>query len=681
MRFITLLLASLSLMVFVGCSGGVEGAGPQDSNNSSTGTDDPTPDDPKDPVEPPVVEPPTPPISTVPGKPGDKVAQSAGSPEATYPAVGSVTSFVRNPLVEPNTDIYAPIIAIVSNPAPYVGQTSGTIQLWAADDVGGIGVKSLQCSIDGGAYGDCTTQVAMTNLSEGNHKIEAIAEDYDGNKSGVVSYVFYVDTTPPTIAITQAPAMVTNNNDSAFTFVAQDAGSGIASYQCRIDSGALANCADEKLYENLADGNHAVYVRATDSVGNKSPVLVHTWIIDTKGPVVQFTNSPAQVSYIENGAPTVRFVAADEISPQGIMNTCTLNGVTVACASAQSITLPNVQGPYTFVVTSVDKLGNSTTASVQWQVLKLTSDKTTLATVDKDRPVDILFVVDNSGSMAYERSNLAERINGMIAKIAGLDWQIAVTSTDSTTNDAKSNGQLIEMIGMPGVHILNSTMNVTTAQTVFGNTVQNFAAGSGNEEGIYSSKRVIDRYIANQAVHRQFIRDGADLSIVVLTDEDEASTGDNVRITPQGFVDFVNTTFNGQKNMVFHSIISRPGDQACLDGEGEYAGDVYDALSRLTGYGEVGGAIIGSVCAPNYTNQLADIGQSVKDMQNSIKLDCSPHDQNNDGTPEVVISYRANSSAAYTVFSATRNFNGDMITFPALLPIGDYKVDYKCRIN
>lgn len=681
MQTTTLLLVGFGLAMLVGCSGGgMKSGSVQNSDNSTAGTEGPKPvGEPKDPVVNPPKEPP--PISTVPGNPGDKVAVSEGAQGANYPSVGTPVSFARNPLVEPNTDIIPPIIAIVANPNPYIGQPSGTIQLWAADDIGGIGVKSLQCSIDGGAYGDCTTQVAMTNLIEGNHSIKAIAEDYDGNKSGEVSYVFYVDMTPPTVAIATMPPLATNNPNAAFQFQGQDAGSGVAAYQCRIDTGTLGNCSDSKVFENLADGAHAVYVRATDSVGNKSTTEVYRWIVDTKPPVVQYTNAPAQVSYIENGAPVVRFVVADETSPEGVMTTCSLNGSAVSCASAQNMTLPNTQGNYTFTVTSKDKLGNTTVSSVQWQVLKLTSEHTKTVTVNKDRAVDILFVVDNSGSMAFERSGLAQRIDGMLSKIAGLDWQIAVTSTDSTSNNAVSNGQLIEMIGMPGVHILDSKMNLANAQSVFGNTVQNFASGSGNEEGIYSAKRVIDRWIANQAVHRSFLRDDADLSIVVLTDEDEASTGSNIRITPQGFVDFVKTTFQGQKNMVFHSIITRPGDQACLNGEGESYGNTYDQLSRLTGYGEVGGAIIGSVCATNYTDQLADIGQSVKDLQNSISLDCAPFDANNDGTPDVVVSYRADSNAVYTVYNGARQFQGKLMSFTNLLPIGDYKVDYKCKIN
>ena len=49
------------------------------------------------------------------------------------------------------------------------------------------------------------------------------------------------------------------------------------------------------------------------------------------------------------------------------------------------------------------------------------------------RDVDILFVVDNSGSMAPVQQSLASGIGGMVAALdaAGIDYRIAVTTTDS----------------------------------------------------------------------------------------------------------------------------------------------------------------------------------------------------------------------------------------------------------
>ncbi len=669
----------LSFFLFVGCLGGGEEAAPQNANDnaasgSQTPTDNPTVTEPTNPPPPEPTEPTT--------SPGDKVEVSAGTQGATYPAIGSNINYDVNPTVEPNTDINAPIIALISHPSPYIPQATGSITLWAADDVNGIGLKEIECSIDGGNYNQCDNQVIMDNLSDGLHTIEARAVDYDGNQSGVVSYAFYVDTTAPVVSIVNQPTPSTNQPTAQFEFQAQDAGSGISTYQCRIDSSQYENCESSEIFSNLADGAHTVTVRAVDNVGNLSQPTSYQWVVDTQGPQIQFVTRPPAIVYIETDQPMINFTVSDLLSPNGITTRCTLNGVARACAAGQTISIPTASPTsYTFTVIATDQAGNSSTSTVNWQSVFLAENRSTTISVGDDRPVDILFVVDNSGSMNFERSNLAQRIDGMISQIAGLDWQIAITSTDATNNNERSNGQLIPLMGLTGEYILDSNMDVNVAQSIFGNTVQNFAGGSGNEEGIYSAKRVIDRYIAGQGAHREFIRNGSDLSIVVLSDEDEASNGQNIRITPQNFVNFVDTTFNGTKNMVFHSIIVRPGDSACLQGEGAFYGNTYDQLSRLTGFGQTGGAIIGSVCNADYTSQLRDIGQSVKDLKNSIRLECPPYDANGDGRPDVVVSYRATPTAAYTIYTAPHQVQGDLVTFTDLLPKGDFKADYQCRIN
>ncbi|MCB0370011.1 MAG: hypothetical protein KDD45_11450, partial [Bdellovibrionales bacterium] len=46
--------------------------------------------------------------------------------------------------------------------------------------------------------------------------------------------------------------------------------------------------------------------------------------------------------------------------------------------------------------------------------------------------VDILIVIDNSGSMSYEQSEMAKRFSGFVESLNGLDWQLGITTTDVT---------------------------------------------------------------------------------------------------------------------------------------------------------------------------------------------------------------------------------------------------------
>ena len=678
-----LLIALIFCGLLVGCKGGEkasETAANGDNNANQVG--DPNPTVPNPTPNPTPTPQPQPPVITA--SPGEIVSASDPDPDpmATYPPSSDPVVFAPSFDAEPNTDYIVPIISITAYPNAYTPNDGGTIQLWAADNNGGSGLKFIECSVDKGAYADCGTQLDLSNLSEGIHLIEARANDWDENQSTVVSYAFYVDQTPPVVMIENKPMPTTTSQDATFQFAAQDEGSGVDRYVCRKNGEILRTCNSTEAYSDLPEGPHSLVVSAVDSVGNVSENASYKWTVDMSPPVISWQTQPNAQIYTGMDA-MLNFKVTDTYSPNNIAVVCTLNGVAMACAAGQTYSVPApVEGNWSFSVTATDEVGNAASSSISWAAVKMAEDRSTSIMVGDDRPVDILFVVDNSGSMDFERSNLAQRIDGMITMIDGLDWQIAVTSTDSQNTDAKSDGRLLELLGLPGEYILDSNMDVTVAQSVFGDTIQNFGNGSGTEEGIYSSKRVIDRFLAGEAPHTDFLRNGADLSIVVLSDEDEASTGgSNVRITPQEFVNFVDTSFNSTKNMVFHSIIAKPGDTDCLNGEGANAGDEYDALSRLTGFGETGGAIIGSVCETDYANQLKDIGQSVKDLQNSIKLQCNPFDADSDGTPDVQVYYRLDSNANYVLYNGTRSFNNDRVIFDDLLPPGDYKVDYQCRIN
>ena len=682
MRVQSLVLA-ICVSLLTGCLGGGGSAneGSSETPNTPSNTDQPTANDTTTPTDSNNNNNSGGNNSNTPN-PGDIVSQSDPFPGVQYPDNSQPVVFAQDFQLEPGSDGILPIIELVNYPSSYTANNAGTIQLWAADDINGSGLKQIECSVDGSSFADCGTQLDLTNLSEGIHYLSARAEDWDGNQSTEVSYAFYVDQTPPTVNFVNSPTAISTSTDANFEFSAQDDGSGVSGYYCRTENTTLASCNSNETLQNLPEGQNTVYVQAEDNVGNRSPAQQYQWIIDNSAPVIQVNQQPGSTIYTGSNA-LINFTVSDVYSPNGIVLACRLNGTAIPCNNNMDISIPApMEASFSFEIMATDIAGNSATQMINWQALLIAEDRMTNVTVEDQRPVDILFVVDNSGSMNFERSNLAQRIDGMINVINGLDWQIAVISTDSSGTGANKDGNLIEMRGLPGQYILDSNMNQATAQNIFGDTVQNFPGGSGTEEGIYSSKRVIDKYLNGEVNHTNFIRNGADLSIVVLSDEDEASNGgSNARITPQQFVNFVDSSFNGQKNMVFHSIITRPGDSTCLSGEGAAYGDEYDALSRLTGFGQPGGAIIGSVCNQDYTSQLRDIGQSVKDLRNSIQLQCAPFDSDNNGTPDVTVYYRADSGSAYQVYNGARSFNNNRVIFTDLLPPGDYRVDYQCRIN
>ncbi|MCO5114537.1 MAG: VWA domain-containing protein [Bdellovibrionaceae bacterium] len=159
--------------------------------------------------------------------------------------------------------------------------------------------------------------------------------------------------------------------------------------------------------------------------------------------------------------------------------------------------------------------------------------------------VDILFVVDNSGSMYVEQTKMAAAFPTLVhgLDIAGLDYRIGITTTDVTSslNPQKSlgglekgalqDGRLIKF-GNGKLYLDNTDYDNGNIQGLFASRIQRQetldceAAGfveskcpSGDERGIYAALKTVDR---NEG---KFFRTGSHIAFIFLTDEDVRGKG------------------------------------------------------------------------------------------------------------------------------------------------------------
>lgn len=273
--------------------------------------------------------------------------------------------------------------------------------------------------------------------------------------------------------------------------------------------------------------------------------------------------------------------------------------------------------------------------------------------------IDILFVVDNSGSMAYEQRNMASRLSDFISIVSGLDWQIAVTTTDAS-NNTYGDGRLVNLSGQTDSYILNSSMDENSAQQILGNTIQRSEVGGSSEQGIYATRRAIERSIASDNPKNRLVRSDAALAVVLISDEDESRA--EAKNSPKNLISYIDQQYSSRKSFTFHSIISRPGDMNCLRGEGKTEGHRYHEISKLTG------GIIGDVCAADYSSQIKGIAEGIKKSAQSIALSCTPLQSVN--TP-IVVTQNNQPVQNFTI-------NGKNLEFTSEMPVGDYDVSYYC---
>jgi len=162
--------------------------------------------------------------------------------------------------------------------------------------------------------------------------------------------------------------------------------------------------------------------------------------------------------------------------------------------------------------------------------------------------MDILFVIDDSGSMEEEQANLASNFPGFITAIEGwmnddgaaIDYRIGVTTTgrDVTTvisfgasfplppmmiSETGDNGQLRQECGMTRRWMERSDGDVATT---FPCVAMVGTSGPGVEMPLLATEMaLVDR--VSDGVNTGFIREDALLAIVVITDEDDCSRRDD----------------------------------------------------------------------------------------------------------------------------------------------------------
>lgn len=175
-------------------------------------------------------------------------------------------------------------------------------------------------------------------------------------------------------------------------------------------------------------------------------------------------------------------------------------------------------------------------------------------------PADILFVIDNSGSMAEEQANLARNFEFFINQIAGsgLDYRIALVSTDLTSNSGnppqpvEREGQVLFTFdrSSPYMNLVSSDVSAcapvadgtlhacfrgpdATRRVIDSNVLDRDAqiaafvdnvnvgtCGSGTEQGLAAAIRALEE-TGPGGCNEGFLRPDANLVIIFVSDEED----------------------------------------------------------------------------------------------------------------------------------------------------------------
>lgn len=297
--------------------------------------------------------------------------------------------------------------------------------------------------------------------------------------------------------------------------------------------------------------------------------------------------------------------------------------------------------------------------------------------------IDIIWMVDDSGTMANHQSNLATNfnqfINGFVNK--GFDYHMVVASTDSWVREYNYNagtcysnpnptqnpntmyrssadcqntlasfGMLTwfrdgdiygEIGGAPGprsgVYLLTSIMNPTTVMNTFATNVRTGTRGDGVAEAGFQSLRSVLRRNADgsigyggesHTVLNSFRRNDAFLAVIIISDEEDQSrkqdgtTYSNTQQYVDGFTTFMDGyTGSVPGNRIYNiSSIVLEDINNCPYGLNPQASQG----DRYVAISNASNGVVGNICSTDFSQQLSAISDRIITLSTRFQFSREP---------------------------------------------------------
>ncbi len=304
-----------------------------------------------------------------------------------------------------------------------------------------------------------------------------------------------------------------------------------------------------------------------------------------------------------------------------------------------------------------------------------TISKTKSVTVPSDEnKLDILLVIDDSSSMEADSAKLASRMSTFVNQLqnVNVDWRMCITSSDTYFYE----GRPIQWSKTSTRYLSKDTKTIDNESgqlnSIFQQTVWDIfhinGTGSNDERGV---RAAILSLLLNPTY--PCYRTGAAIAVIVISDEDERSTGGSsaysstqvkqltIEDFPATYVNYVKATFGANKRMATNAIVVK--DETCrqqqnAEGSPSFIGTKYIELANYTN------GTTGSICDNNYSSNLSYFKEAILHNLSSVELECIPYGAANVSIPN---------GYTYTI-------TGKEVTFtPALSGGTTVTINYQCK--
>jgi hypothetical protein len=203
------------------------------------------------------------------------------------------------------------------------------------------------------------------------------------------------------------------------------------------------------------------------------------------------------------------------------------------------------------------------------------------------KPLDILVVIDNSGSMQEEQINLSQRLLPLLSYVNESDWRIGVVTTDP------AGGCLRRLI----------KKGDADASTVFSQAVTAGTSGDGNERGVLQAVNAL------KCVQNPWIRAVSSLAILFVSDEDNCSDGSgcgNAAFARKEYLeDYLNQIRVPGVNAKVYGLFWHPSQSPSACSTAMNKANIYASLVADTA------GTWGSICDADYSTTLSVMSQNI----------------------------------------------------------------------
>lgn len=250
--------------------------------------------------------------------------------------------------------------------------------------------------------------------------------------------------------------------------------------------------------------------------------------------------------------------------------------------------------------------------------------------------LDLLIVVDNSGSMKQEQEKVSTKLADILEYVKDSDWRIGIVTTDPANGCSRAVVKKGD----------------ADASTAFANGINAGIAGSGNERGILQAVKGLSCATA------PFVRPNSTVAVLIVSDEDNCSNNgsdcpNDPWNKPEYLTDYLKNTMN-RKLGVDARVYGLYWDptKTCTGG-------AFKAVQYAKAVADTQGTS-GSICDADYSATLQKISQDVAAiLKAEFKLAAAP----DAGSTVVKVNGVVVPPADYTV-------TADVLRFTVLPPKG-----------